>query len=266
MTVFLQYAAILSTQVSKTRSHRNLVLMQLLDKTDQHHSDLLSGVYEGGLKIWECAFDMLDYMTEMSVDFTGKRVLDLGCGAGLLGIHALLNGATEVHFQDYNPEVIDCLTTANTVASCASTEPINESHHCNGDQLPFLSERALALINKCSFFSGDWSEFSHLLHSLSSRPPLYDVILTSETIYSTESQPKLFDVLKQFTSPSGIVFLAAKSHYFGVGGTLPMFEELVRSDDSFEYTVVKEFSAGVTRKIVKLQLKHAVDLSKDDVS
>ena len=266
MTVFLQFAAILSTQVSKTRSHRNLVLMQLLDKTDQHHSDLLSGVYEGGLKIWECAFDMLDYMTEMSIDFTGKRVLDLGCGAGLLGIHALLNGAAEVHFQDYNPEVIDCLTTANTVASCARNEPISESQHCNGDQLPFLSDRALALINKCSFFSGDWSEFSHLLHSLSSRPPLYDIILTSETIYSTDSQPKLFDVLKQFTYPSGIVFLAAKSHYFGVGGTLPMFEELVRSDDSFEYTVVKEFSDGVTRKIVKLQLKHAVHLSKDDVS
>ena len=241
--------------------------MQLLNKTDQHHSDLLSGLYEGGLKIWECAFDMVDYMNETSMDFTGKRVLDLGCGAGLLGIHALLNGAAEVHFQDYNPEVIDCLTTANTIASCACKEPFsnNGAQHCNSEQLPFLSECALGLINKCTFFSGDWSDFSHLLHS--SHSPPYDIILTSETIYSTASQPKLFDVLKQFTSHNGIVFLAAKSHYFGVGGTLPMFKELVRLDNNFKYTVVREFCAGVTRQIVKLQRQpqDAVDLSKDTV-
>jgi predicted nicotinamide N-methyase len=31
----------------------------------------------------------------------GKTVLDLGCGAGVLGIFALLNGAQRVDFQDY---------------------------------------------------------------------------------------------------------------------------------------------------------------------
>ena len=25
-------------------------------------SDLISGVYEGGLKVWECTFDMVDYL------------------------------------------------------------------------------------------------------------------------------------------------------------------------------------------------------------
>ena len=196
--------------------------MQLLNKTDQHHSDLLSGLYEGGLKIWECAFDMVDYMNETSMDFTGKRVLDLGCGAGLLGIHALLNGAAEVHFQDYNPEVIDCLTTANTIASCACKEPFsnNGAQHCNSDQLPFLSECALGLINKCTFFSGDWSDFSHLLHSSQ----------IHHAIVSTSPSIGFYVLNHLITEP---IILATKSHYVHVP-TSKCRDELVSNPDLIE--------------------------------
>lgn len=65
------------------------------------HSDLLAGVYEGGLKVWECTFDLLNYLQSQNVSFTGKKVLDLGCGVGLLGIFALLKEASLVCFQDY---------------------------------------------------------------------------------------------------------------------------------------------------------------------
>lgn len=68
---------------------------------ESSHSDLLSGVYEGGLKVWECTFDLLNYLENESVNFDGLKVLDLGCGAGLLGIFALLKRATFVVFQDY---------------------------------------------------------------------------------------------------------------------------------------------------------------------
>lgn len=68
---------------------------------ESSHSDLLSGVYEGGLKVWECTFDLLNYLEGEGVCFGGASVLDLGCGAGLLGIFALLKGATSVVFQDY---------------------------------------------------------------------------------------------------------------------------------------------------------------------
>lgn len=68
---------------------------------ESSHSDLLSGVYEGGLKVWECTFDLLNYLESEGVCFSGARVLDLGCGAGLLGIFALSKGATSVVFQDY---------------------------------------------------------------------------------------------------------------------------------------------------------------------
>ena len=249
---FCIFALVSSETVANPRI---CALLQLLRQIDHEHSDLLSGIYEGGLKIWECTFDLLDYMTETGVNFSGKRVLDLGCGAGLLGIHALLNGAEEVHFQDYNPEVIECLTTANVLTSCVNRECHTKQKLSKDKRSLFPSEYVLRMINKCSFFSGDWSEFSRLMHSIEPHPPLYDFVLTSETIYSTLSQSKLLDVLKQFTSPNGVILLAAKSHYFGVGGSVLMFKELVRLDGTLEYSVVEELCTGVVRQIVKLQHK-----------
>lgn len=79
-----------------------------LEATEKSHTDLISGVYEGGLKVWECTQDLADYLSHKSDEnenaivetFKGKKVLDLGCGAGLLGLLALINEA-EVTFQDY---------------------------------------------------------------------------------------------------------------------------------------------------------------------
>lgn len=64
------------------------------------HSDLIPAVYEGGLKIWECTVDLIDYIAHSDLQLEGKKVLDLGCGAGLVGILALKKGSF-VHFQDY---------------------------------------------------------------------------------------------------------------------------------------------------------------------
>lgn len=73
-----------------------------IKSAESKHSDLLPGVYEGGAKIWECTIDLIDYFVENTKisDFKAKRVLDLGCGSGLLGIYAVTCGST-VHFQDY---------------------------------------------------------------------------------------------------------------------------------------------------------------------
>jgi SAM-dependent methyltransferase len=48
--------------------------------------------------------------------FEGKRVLELGCGQGLPGICALMQGkAAHVAFQDYNQEVIDKATKPTVI-------------------------------------------------------------------------------------------------------------------------------------------------------
>ena len=39
-------------------------------------------VYEGGMKIWECSIDLVKYLSGTVVDLHGKKVLELGCGAG----------------------------------------------------------------------------------------------------------------------------------------------------------------------------------------
>ena len=213
-------------------------LESLLRFSNSQHSDLIPGVYEGGMKVWECAFDLVSYLTESGVQFSGMGVLELGCGAGLPGLCALLNGAERVHFQDYNPEVINCITMPTVL--------LNTEHSQSGS--------ATGLVSKCRFFSGDWNEFAALA-STSSRceQAPYDIILTSETIYSTSSQPKLLTALKLLLRPeTGIAFVAAKSHYFGVGGSVQQFLELVETDGYFEVFTCWTIDSSVPRKILRL--------------
>lgn len=54
-------------------------------------SDVQTGVYEGGFKLWECAVDLVRYMREAPGP-APARVLELGCGHGLPGIYALQRG------------------------------------------------------------------------------------------------------------------------------------------------------------------------------
>lgn len=54
----------------------------------------------GGLKIWECTQDLINFIRTEEICLEDRKVLDLGCGVGILGIYALLNGAY-VYFQDY---------------------------------------------------------------------------------------------------------------------------------------------------------------------
>jgi hypothetical protein len=77
--------------------------VQNIEINENSESDLVSGVYEGGFKIWECTQDLADHFTkeeEPTSEFEGKLVCDLGCSAGVLGLLAL-KAAKAVHFQDY---------------------------------------------------------------------------------------------------------------------------------------------------------------------
>ena len=57
-------------------------------------TDLLPGQYEGGLKIWECSEDLVRFLSQTRVQsLQGKRVLELGCGAGLPGLLAFKHRA-----------------------------------------------------------------------------------------------------------------------------------------------------------------------------
>ncbi|NXS62043.1 MET18 methyltransferase, partial [Brachypteracias leptosomus] len=228
----------------------------IVAKSVSSHSDLIPGLYEGGLKIWECTFDLIGYLSEAKVQFANKSVLDLGCGAGLLGIVALRGKAANVHFQDYNSTVIDKITLPNAVANC-----VNEG---SGDdreisktpsKRPKKAEGPPDVLSRCRFFSGEWSQVSQLL--LSSNKPFskYDVIVTSETIYNPDYYGALHDTLAQLLDKNGRVYLASKIHYFGVGGGIYLFEKFIEERNMFRTSIVKTIDKGLQRCIMEMAFK-----------
>ncbi|CAH0555253.1 unnamed protein product [Brassicogethes aeneus] len=196
---------------------------------EQNHSDLITAEYEGGLKIWECTYDLINYINSLNISFKNKRVLDLGCGSGMVGILTyLLN--SKCYFQDYNNEVISNITIPNVI--------INSRKHNKP-------------IENAKFFDGDWQSFLELMQKECSK---FDYILTSETIYNTENYTKLINVFRHSLKKDGEVFLAAKSYYFGVGGGLSSFQEAL-DKNNFKYDSCWKCDTGVKREILKITLK-----------
>jgi len=197
-------------------------------------SDLVSGTYEGGLKIWECAIDLTEFLNsclnDPSMKISNKSVLEVGCGAGLPGLFCLKNGAKCVHFQDFNEEVLKLLTRNNVKLSFEDGVS-NESEACR-------------------YFSGDWSSFTDLACKENLK---YEVILTAETIYNEENYGKLHTLFEKLLSKNGFVLVAAKSYYFGVGGNVEAFLEYVCSKKIFTSEKVHTVSKGVTRCIILMQ-------------
>ncbi|KAI0371372.1 hypothetical protein BV20DRAFT_993664 [Pilatotrama ljubarskyi] len=92
-------------------------------------SDLVPGVYEGGLKTWECSLDLVDcldsiYNTEVAEKLQGKRILELGCGTAVPSLYLLqaifskepsANSDIHIHLQDYNELVLRLVTLPNVI-------------------------------------------------------------------------------------------------------------------------------------------------------
>jgi 2-polyprenyl-3-methyl-5-hydroxy-6-metoxy-1,4-benzoquinol methylase len=195
------------------------------------HTDLISAVYEGGFKIWECTKDLADYLSgeESTNHMVDKRVLDLGCGAGILGLLCLKQNGRHVEFQDYNEEVLQHVTMVNVCLN------MNDDEDC-------------AIAEKVTFHSGDWASYAELTKD----DAKFDVILTSETIYNAENYEKLVEVFEKRLTDDGCVFLAAKTYYFGVGGGTRQFEAYLQSRKNFKSEVVWKNSDGVAREILKI--------------
>uniref|UniRef100_A0A4W5JVZ8 protein-histidine N-methyltransferase n=1 Tax=Hucho hucho TaxID=62062 RepID=A0A4W5JVZ8_9TELE len=269
---------------------------RILSRTAAQSSDLISGVYEGGLKVWECTYDLLELLERDGETFGGKIVLDLGCGAGLLGLLALKRGASQVHFQDYNSTVIEQLTLPNALLNCQvegeeeeekgrkgkkqglqeddetipedkmkmkvqskSDEKKNEQKKEGEGGSPSPKRQALdpsqhAKLTCCRFFSGDWTTFLALVLK-EDLFPKYDIIFTSETIYNTAYYSALHHTLHRLLAPGGVVYLATKAHYFGVGGGLHLFEQFMEDKGVFEMDKLWDVDQGLQRHVVAMHFK-----------
>lgn len=197
-------------------------------------SDLIPGVYEGGMKIWECSKDLIQHLAKKEEEtFIGLRVLELGCGAGLPGLYCLTRGA-HVDFQDYNAEVIERLTIPNVLLNAPN---------CQDTQTAPPESR---------FFSGDWRSLEAMLQKRNCK---YNLILTSETIYNECNQDKLLSIFDSCLghNPNCRILIAAKVHYFGVGGGLRQFEEKVLATGKWSVEIVEKMESGVKREILLLK-------------
>lgn len=117
--------------------------------------------------------------SEAQVRFKGNiRVIELGCGHGLPGIIALLAGAT-VYFQDYNEAVLNMITIPSVLANWKNSMAPTSS------RLP-----------PAKFFSGDWGFLGSSISSSNSIGE-FDIVLTSETIYSHDSLSRLFSCIRK---------------------------------------------------------------------
>ncbi|KAL0476552.1 histidine protein methyltransferase [Acrasis kona] len=201
---------------------------------DLKKTDLISGVYEGGFKLWECAVDLVQYLIDEKIEVDNKQVLEVGCGHGLPGIYCLITGrGTKSHFQDYNDEVVKFLTMPNLV----------------------LNDKDGRLASCASFFSGDWSLLEEYQDE---RGDQYDLILTSDTLYSSSSHSKLYKYMKRLLKPDGVIYLAAKTYYFGCGGGVRQFESMVLDKAEMNISTVHKIADGQSnmREILKITHKH----------
>ncbi|KAL1728099.1 hypothetical protein EV714DRAFT_215928 [Schizophyllum commune] len=304
-------------------------------------SDLVPGLYEGGLKTWECSLDLVDYLDGLqagegtSLDATtssgwaGKRVLEIGCGTAIPSLyllHEILQDErkpsevphTKITLQDYNASVLELITLPNLlIAWCmfiisliagvelpVSPPPADESTATKPDptipgdihitptlKAAFLSTLAERNI-EIELVSGSWENLLRERFQDSTPQSAYDLVLTSETIYRTESLDALVGIMRaaclagaqaasagsrstgagsSSTDPAAgsssvpardislsgkpLCLVAAKVLYFGVGGGVPDFVRAVEDGGLGHVGTVLERTKGVGRKVLRVEWK-----------
>jgi hypothetical protein len=234
-------------------------------------TDLIPGVYEGGLKVWECSVDLcrflasviektrhtgvnLDDSVEANTDLDaitqavkmsispGGSTLELGCGHGLPGC-LILRENVRNNMQCGNDTArqssIVVFADFNDFVLQHATIPnaqINVSGLLRSDG-SCIDEYSTAqtLLNQAMFVGGDWMGLSAKLtnESCMRSDDRFDLILAAETTYTTEScNDTVFLMAKHLKIDTGVGLIATKRFYFGVGGGSDMLFDAVKMFNS----------------------------------
>jgi len=261
----LQFHEHKNIDLKSTNNMDNLRYVIPKHKLSDDTTDLISGVYEGGLKVWECSIDLCHFLTQIidgnlvgepDLDAVHKAVnrslmfggstMELGCGHGLPGCLILRenirrtfnnnnnnnnkkqqqkDNGSVVLFSDFNDFVIHDATIPNA--------QVNVCGLMSNDGVA-LDECLIAkiLFERTIFAGGDWLGLSHKISngnlplSISDDNNRFDLILASETTYTPEScQDTAFLMLRHLKVDVGVGLIATKRFYFGVGGGSDLFIE-----------------------------------------
>ena len=122
-------------------------------------------------RLWESAEALAKYIVEHRGVFSGKRVLELGCGLGLPSLCAARCGA-QVTASDFHPD----------------------------NRAFFLRNAKLNALSEINYHIMDWRQ-----------PDLvgnFDILLGSDLIYEKEMLSSLTSCIKQYLAPGGTFFYA----------------------------------------------------------
>lgn len=136
-----------------------------------------------GASVYDAAFLLSDYLGRRPVPLSGKRVVELGTGPGLVAIAAALLGAAEVEATDGDAELLS-LTEGNIELNIKS-EDIRQRCHCT------------------KLMWGDHAAAAAL------RPP-FDIVLAADcaAVVYEHAFEDLVSSLVSLSGPSSIVLLA----------------------------------------------------------
>ena len=216
------------SNISLNYIHYNNSLIKSINVPE--NTDLISGKYEGGIKIWECDQDLLEFLPSIYNDsWKNKNILDMGCGHGLPGIYLLLKGVNEICFQDFNKEVLDNITK----------NYINQLKNNFG----------LDFEKNVNYVEGDWGAFQY--------NKKFDIIISGDTLYNNANYEKIYNLIKNNLNKDGEAYFASKRFYFGVGGGSSEFRQFICDRNEFEISQVKQIKDGISniRVILKITWK-----------
>eukprot|EP00049_Salpingoeca_infusionum_P009609 m.163269 g.163269 ORF g.163269 m.163269 type:complete len:248 (-) comp14380_c0_seq16:287-1030(-) len=126
---------------------------------------------------------------------------------------------------------------AESAVAEPAVEHASKDHGGQGDELvrskPSVSE--FLEIPQARFIKGDWASWAKSgVNGMDEQT--YDVVLMAETVYNPASLESLAALLDRCLTPHGVVILAAKTYYFGVGGSTKAFSAVMASH-SFDHEV-----------------------------
>lgn len=228
--------------------------------TLEQESDIVSGIYEGGSKVWECSLDLVEYLSSSMNSKDAKadgialpvRVWEVGCGHGLPGCYLLHRWIVQerrhlnwsVVFSDFNEEVVLDATISNIVLNCRIGVPPNDS-----DDAPI---NAGDVTQHVKLGSGDWKDQSKQM--LDQGYGKFDLILAAETLYTEKASKDTAELLIRHLDPSnGVAFIATKRYYFGVGGGVDCFRAYA-TGLFIETVKVIDNGTGNIREILRITL------------
>lgn len=105
------------------------------------------------------------------------------------------------------------------------------------------TEQHETLRSGAHFVDGDFHSAAQMI-SATFGAKRYDVILTAESIYNNNSAQQLLQAFDLCLAEEGSVMLAAKSYYFGVGGSVASFKKRVDTDGRFVWQVLTRIDDG----------------------